>query len=137
MQFISAHCLNHRPETPEELFNLRHSSVRTIIERIFGIMKRRWRVLTIPLEISVHCQAMLVPALCAVHNFIRIVDPEELECEFPDIMQSYSDSDWSNLSELTNYLANTAATRTAVEDIRDSIAQAMWAQYQTYRDGLT
>lgn len=29
-------------ENAKELFNLRHSSLRNVIERIFGVLKRQW-----------------------------------------------------------------------------------------------
>ena len=32
---------DHRPENVKELFNLRHSSLRTTIERVFGIFKHK------------------------------------------------------------------------------------------------
>lgn len=35
-----------RPENPKELFNLRHSSLRTTIERAFGTLKNRFKILT-------------------------------------------------------------------------------------------
>ena len=31
---------NQKPENAKELFNLRHSSLRNVIERIFGVLKR-------------------------------------------------------------------------------------------------
>ena len=33
------------PENERELFNLRHSSLRIIIERVFGVLKKRFQVL--------------------------------------------------------------------------------------------
>ena len=33
------------PKIEQELFNLRHSSLRTTIERGFGVLKKRFRVL--------------------------------------------------------------------------------------------
>ena len=33
------------PENTQELFNLQHSSLRTTIERGFGVLKKRFRVL--------------------------------------------------------------------------------------------
>ncbi len=30
-----------KPKNPKELFNLRHSSLRNVIERIFGVAKKR------------------------------------------------------------------------------------------------
>ncbi|GMI86646.1 hypothetical protein like AT5G41980 [Hibiscus trionum] len=36
---------DHRPENAKELFNLCHSLVRTTVERVFGILKKHFRVL--------------------------------------------------------------------------------------------
>ena len=36
---------NQRPQNKEELFNLRHSSLRNAIERIFGVIKKRFPIL--------------------------------------------------------------------------------------------
>jgi hypothetical protein len=36
---------NQRPQTKEELFNLRHASLRNTIERYFAVLKRRFRIL--------------------------------------------------------------------------------------------
>ncbi|XP_030458817.2 uncharacterized protein LOC115679372 [Syzygium oleosum] len=36
---------DHPPENEKELFNLRHSSLRTTVERAFGVLKKRFRVL--------------------------------------------------------------------------------------------
>ena len=33
------------PKNAKELFNLRHSSLRNVIERIFGVLKRQWQIL--------------------------------------------------------------------------------------------
>ena len=63
---------------PEELFNLRHASARNVIEHIFGVLKRRFRILVHPPEYSMDIQARLPPALAALHNFIRIHNPDEI-----------------------------------------------------------
>ena len=39
---------SHGPQSAEELFNLRHSQLRNVIERIFGVMKARYKILTYP-----------------------------------------------------------------------------------------
>ena len=36
---------NRRPQNKEELFNLRHSSLRNVIERTFGVLKKRFGIL--------------------------------------------------------------------------------------------
>jgi hypothetical protein len=41
------------PENAKELFNLRHSSLRNVIERIFGVVKRKFKILGIIAEYSI------------------------------------------------------------------------------------
>ena len=72
-----------RPANARELFNLRHASARNVIERAFGIIKRRFRILLLPLEYAMEIQARILPALCALHNFIRLHDPSD-DAQFPD-----------------------------------------------------
>jgi hypothetical protein len=68
--------LNNRLRNKEELFNLRHAGLRNVIERAFGVMKRQWRILVIPPEYDLDTQAHIPAALCAIHNFIQILDPD-------------------------------------------------------------
>jgi len=67
------------PHNPKELFNLRHASARNAIERIFGILKRRFRILHLPPEYSMSIQALIPPALAALHNFIWQHNPDEIQ----------------------------------------------------------
>lgn len=60
-----------RPRTKEELFNLRHSSLRNAVERIFGVTKRRFQIFNSPPEYTLEIQVPLVFAVSALHNFIR------------------------------------------------------------------
>ena len=62
--------LLYSPENRQELFNLRHSSLRNAIERIFGILKNRFKMLTQQLEFPFPVQVKLVKALCCLHNII-------------------------------------------------------------------
>jgi hypothetical protein len=67
---------NPRPQNHEELFNLRHASARNAMEHIFGVFKCQFSVFKTAPEYPIDMQAMLVPALAAVHNFVRIHDQE-------------------------------------------------------------
>jgi hypothetical protein len=63
-----------RPETPEELFNHRHSSLRNAVERAFGVLKRRFAILnhsTGRQGFSIRTQVRIVYACVALHNFIN------------------------------------------------------------------
>ena len=47
-----------------------------MIERAFGVVKRQWRILVIPAEYDLDVQAHIPAALCAIHNFIQMLDPD-------------------------------------------------------------
>src|SRR5271170_6658583 len=69
---------NFSPKNPKELFNLRHSSLRNAIERIFGVLKKRFRVLTHQLEYSYEIQVRLMKVICCLHNIIRLTGGDDL-----------------------------------------------------------
>jgi hypothetical protein len=115
--------LIHRPKNKEELFNLRHSSARNVIERIFGVLKRCFRVLLLAPEYSLEIQARIPAALCAIHNFICIHDPID------EVM--YTDDDDSNNGVVSNDDTIEAVAAEADQPLarRDRIAQQMWDDY--------
>ena len=47
---------NSRPQNSKELFNLRHAQLRNVIERIFGVMKKRFPILNKSMEYPMHRQ---------------------------------------------------------------------------------
>jgi hypothetical protein len=57
---------------------LRHASARNVIEQIFGVLKRRFQILELPPEYDASIQALIPPALAALHNFIRHFDPDKI-----------------------------------------------------------
>lgn len=118
------HC---SPANPSELFNLRHASARNVIEHIFGVLKRRFKILVYPPEISINLQARLPPALAAIHNFIRDLDPTDLNDfhEAEDIQPGWRSGD------LADGLPQ-RAERERANNRRDDIANAMWVQYQQH-----
>jgi hypothetical protein len=108
------------------LYNLRHASARNIIERIFGVLKRRFRILLIAPEYGLDIQARIPSALCAVHNFNRKHDLPDSEEAFPNDRAYFDDNDdTDNVPHPTDDAeeGNNAGT------MRDQIAQAMWDDY--------
>ncbi|KAG6515930.1 hypothetical protein ZIOFF_026376 [Zingiber officinale] len=70
----------HQPETPEEYFNMKHSKARNVIERCFGLLKGRWKILASPSFFSIQTQIRIIMACCLMHNLIRkfmSFDPQE------------------------------------------------------------
>ena len=63
---------NRQPSTPQELFNYRHSSLRMVIERCFGVLKARFPILTGMHSFSISRQRLIVTACYALYNFIRM-----------------------------------------------------------------
>lgn len=65
------------PENHQELFNLRHSSLRSKVESAFGILKNRFKILTCHPFFPFETQVDIVLACCILHNYILQVDPDD------------------------------------------------------------
>ncbi|KAL4311380.1 hypothetical protein GQ457_01G014020 [Hibiscus cannabinus] len=55
----------------EEIFNHSHSSLRSVIERTFGVLKKKWAILRDMPSYSFEKQRMIVICTMTIHNFIR------------------------------------------------------------------
>ncbi|KAG8484446.1 hypothetical protein CXB51_023783 [Gossypium anomalum] len=55
----------------EEVFNHSYSSLRSVIERTFSILKKKWAILRDMPSYSFEKQTMIVVAAMTIHNFIR------------------------------------------------------------------
>jgi DDE superfamily endonuclease len=63
---------NNKLANAKELFNLRHSSLRNAVERIFGVLKRQWQILAGKgCEYSIDTQGDVFCALVGLFNFGR------------------------------------------------------------------
>ena len=120
-----------RPRNYKELFNLCHSQAQNVVECIFGIVKRWFRLMVAAPEYSLETQTKIVPALCALHNFICVYNPEEnigleeLSAQAP--RRSPEDFSHQGISVQEKARANTK---------RDVIAQEMWRQYQGHLNNM-
>ncbi|KAL0451546.1 UNVERIFIED_CONTAM: hypothetical protein Slati_1132700 [Sesamum latifolium] len=73
------------PRNKQELFNLKHSSARNVIERTFGLLKVRWGILRSQSFYPIDVQNKIIIVCCILHNFIRNEMPDDpLEREIPD-----------------------------------------------------
>ncbi|KAL0375627.1 UNVERIFIED_CONTAM: hypothetical protein Scaly_0680300 [Sesamum calycinum] len=76
---------NGGPQSPHELFNLRHASARNVIERTFGLLKTRWGILRSSSYYPIRVQNQIIVACCLLHNFVRMEMPDDpLEGELSD-----------------------------------------------------
>ncbi|GJS39759.1 ALP1-like protein [Tanacetum coccineum] len=71
-----------QPQSAEEYFNMKHSKARNVIERCFGLVKGRWKILASPSFFPIGTQVHIILACCFLHNLIRkymSFDPLEFE----------------------------------------------------------
>ena len=112
------------PENEQELFNLRHSSLRTTIERGFGVLKKRFQVLDAEPFWSFETQVKVVLACCVVHNHIMGVESNDHIME--DAMNQVESSDSQQERQLRRESVEYSRSWNAK---RDEICQAMWVNY--------
>jgi hypothetical protein len=114
-----------RPQTKEELFNLRHSKLRNVVERTFGVIKSRYKILSLPRAFQMEAQSRVVPALCVLHNILVNIheetDPGETATEDED-------PDPEIHHEHRGYSISTQESERASAK-RDEIATAMWNSF--------
>ena len=95
-----------------------------MIKQIFGVMKKCFKVLTLPQEYNLETQAQIVCALGVVNNFMKVNDPDD---------PLFKDS----TLELDPDMGDTAANRRAgsrerarAAARREKIARDMWKDYR-------
>ena len=117
-----------------ELFNYRHSSLRNIVERTFGVFKRRWRVYDRAPEFDTAVQVKLVYVLVAVHNHINhlysvLEDYEQLKPYLREAAEMEQRREAQILAEIGGF-------DSAMGDRRDKITDELWGDYATIVLGL-
>ncbi|KAH5707858.1 hypothetical protein HBI81_243770 [Parastagonospora nodorum] len=112
------------PEDKYELFNYRHSSLRNVVERTFGVFKRRWRIFDRSHELSVPVQVKLVYILVAIHNFIN---------NFYSVEDDYGRFEPHRAEETEafkqEFEEEFEASDSKMESVREEIANLLWRSY--------
>ncbi|KAF2325396.1 hypothetical protein GH714_027436 [Hevea brasiliensis] len=115
------------PQNAKELFNHRHASLRNVIERAFGVFKKRFPIIASGTEPHYSFETMneVVLACCIIHNFLMGVDPDEnLIAEVDrELMHAEADHHVG-----TSGLVTDADYRIEVM-LREQIALQMWNDY--------
>ncbi|KAL2921785.1 putative nuclease HARBI1 [Bienertia sinuspersici] len=117
------------PQNERETFNRWNSSLQSCIERSFGVLKQRWKILTKMPQFGIETQIRIIVATFALHNYIRINSPDDplfrvLE-EYPDFIPSFEIPD----AHATCKDAAESCTQdsyTKMQAIRDDIAKSLW-----------
>ena len=114
------------PANAKELFNLRHSSLRNVVERIYGVVKRRFPVLVKMSPYDYPFQIEIVECCFLLHNFVRL--NQLYEDEFYDGEDGNAPNNVVN--EDLNDDNEIGGNYNALKQWRNDIANAMWEQYQ-------
>ncbi|GKE53487.1 ALP1-like protein, partial [Tanacetum coccineum] len=118
----------HQPTTPKELYNMKHSSARNVIERCFGILKARWGILRDNSYYPIELKNRIIMACCLLHNFIRQEmpnDPFETENEQDQGTGDVGGEDEDNI--------NSVGTSNEWTAFRNNLADNMTSQKRNYR----
>jgi len=108
---------SNRPQNKIELFNLRHFSLRVTVERAFGALKNRFRILDNKPFHPYKTQVKLVLACCILHNWIlRHGEDEHVRDE-----ASWIPNVTNNANQPDHVLDNAAWV-----EQREAWASAMW-----------
>ncbi|XP_071918197.1 uncharacterized protein [Coffea arabica] len=120
------------PQNEKELFNLRHSSLRTTIERGFGVLKKRFKVVDNDPFWDFKTQVDVILACCIIHNHIMGIAPNDMFME--EVIQEEQSETPNVLTEQASYTQpyQTQSERRAENREwarkRDAIAHAIWAR---------
>ena len=121
----------NNPSNAKELFNLRHSTARNVIERTFGLLKMRWAILRKNSYFDLQNQIRIINACCILHNFVRDRqrDMDDLLLGQVDQVISVESHDvQSEVSMITNVQSSNQWT-----NFRDTKANQMFDDYQARR----
>jgi hypothetical protein len=106
----------------KELFNHAHSSLRNVIERSFGVLKMKWRILLNVPSYSMENQTKIIIACMALHNFIRDSNLSDAHFDTLASDETYVDGDMgASTSDVVDH-----------EDmggVHDAITQALMGGY--------
>ena len=114
------------PQTPEELFNLRHTKARDVIERSFAVLKMRWGILRSASFYPIDVQSGLIIACFLLHNFIRsqmAVNPVEAELDNEAENEDENENEYVDGDHISS-----VEPSASWNNKRDDLAREMWAE---------
>lgn len=124
-----------RPQTMEELFNLRYARARNVVERTFGIIKRKWKIIrsSAP-EYDIEVQIDLVYVICGLWNFLLLQGKEPSDADGSDDEGNLTPAQLEVLEAARQRNVQAIGTRSAAE-IRRQICEVIWPRYEEQHRG--
>ncbi|KAJ9560157.1 hypothetical protein OSB04_005317 [Centaurea solstitialis] len=113
------------PTNAKEAFNRVHSSLRSCIERSFGVLKKRWKILSRMPRFSETIQIDVIMATFALHNYIRRNDAEDMVFNIVQQHQDYIPTEELD-GETSINQGNMQGSNNEMREIRNNIANMIW-----------
>ncbi|XP_010446260.1 PREDICTED: putative nuclease HARBI1 [Camelina sativa] len=110
------------PMNKEELYNRSHASLRSIIERTFGVWKKKWRILRDDPRYGLEVQKRVIIATMGLHNFIRVSNFSDTDF-FEDFSEVHTENEQNDSNEQDEAERE---DRPYMANIRDNIADMLW-----------
>ena len=115
-----------QPTNREEIFNYLHSSLRNAIERVFGILKNKWRILKYIPSYGLVTQKRIILACIALHNFIRDSNLRDKQFDRCDSDENYIPKVQRESVTLVGDTAPSGLHTVDMNSTRDRIATALF-----------
>jgi hypothetical protein len=115
-----------RPTGKKEIFNYLHSSLRNAIERVFGILKNKWRILKQIPSYGLVTQKRIILACIALHNFIRDSNLHDKQFDLCDSDENYIPKVQRQSVTLVGDTAPSGLHTVDMDLTRDSIATSVF-----------
>lgn len=122
-----------RPRNSKELYNLRHSQLRTVVERVFGQCKRKWKIIrnSAP-EYQFVDQIRIVYAVTGLFNFIKLEGrlPSQKHQLDEDLLTERE----QDILFQARQSAESVVRRLNGNELRDHITAITWEAYRGHLD---
>jgi hypothetical protein len=99
-----------------------------VIERIFGVVKRKYQILRTASEYSLDTQTRVILACCTLHNYVRSLEGIAADYWLETESQEGPATD---IQPTVSYPKDSTSSK-KMDKFRDELALHMWEQYQSY-----
>jgi hypothetical protein len=113
------------PQGKYEVFNYLHSSLRNVIERSFGVLKQKWRILKGMPSFHPRTQKHIIMTCLALHNFICDSQLRDKEFERCDADEDYLVQETSDTTETEGDGSEHVENEDTMNTIRTRIVDAL------------
>ncbi|RHY07895.1 hypothetical protein DYB25_011147 [Aphanomyces astaci] len=119
-----------RPKTAKECFNYKRSKARIVVERAFGMLKIKWKVLSSNLRLQLEYSIDVIHVCAALHNLCIACNPSHMDDISDLVVRSNQDDDFDLHQDALQTMNHPQ------ERWREAIANTMWEAYVEYLDEL-